>query len=113
MESIKSTSLSSCLTVLVGLTVSLCLYFFVLIVVFEFSPILMQNSLCVTSLLGGNVTSTSTPHRQFSLEDVGEHCHMESCWLVLSDKVYNLTEFLCTVGRFSIFSQVIVLLSSI
>ncbi|WAR11873.1 CYB5-like protein [Mya arenaria] len=32
--------------------------------------------------------------RQFTLDDVARHCDSRSCWLALSDKVYDVTEFL-------------------
>lgn len=39
--------------------------------------------------------STSvTKTRQYSLKEVASHCTEESCWMVVSDKVYDLTEFL-------------------
>lgn len=59
----------------------------------------MQNTLHVTSLLDEDVASTSTSlSRQFTLAEVAEHCHIESCWLALSDKVYDVTEFLSSVS---------------
>jgi cytochrome b involved in lipid metabolism len=31
---------------------------------------------------------------QFTLKEVAAHCTMESCWMVISDLVYDLTEFI-------------------
>ncbi|XP_060589119.1 uncharacterized protein LOC132744427 [Ruditapes philippinarum] len=31
---------------------------------------------------------------QFKMEDVASHCDVHSCWIVLSDKVYDVTDFL-------------------
>lgn len=32
--------------------------------------------------------------RTFSMKEVAEHSHYESCWLVFRDKVYDVTEFM-------------------
>lgn len=32
--------------------------------------------------------------KQFTLKDVAAHCTMESCWMVIQDKVYDLTDFI-------------------
>ncbi|KAL4234975.1 hypothetical protein ACF0H5_006616 [Mactra antiquata] len=31
---------------------------------------------------------------QYSMADVSEHCDGTSCWIVVSDKIYDVTEFL-------------------
>ncbi|XP_048731592.1 uncharacterized protein LOC125648577 [Ostrea edulis] len=32
--------------------------------------------------------------REFSLADVSEHCDIRSCWIIISDKVYDVTNFI-------------------
>ena len=32
--------------------------------------------------------------KQFTLKEVAAHCTMESCWMAINDKVYDLTEFI-------------------
>jgi cytochrome b5 len=32
--------------------------------------------------------------KQYSLKEVAHHCTMESCWMVIRDKVYDLTDFI-------------------
>jgi cytochrome b involved in lipid metabolism len=34
------------------------------------------------------------PIQQFSLKEVATHCTIESCWMVICDKVYDLTDFI-------------------
>ena len=36
------------------------------------------------------------PHKlkQYSLKEVAQHCTADSCWMVIFDKVYDLTEFI-------------------
>ncbi len=44
-----------------------------------------------------NVQSTekqSTKLKQYTLKEVASHCHVESCWMVVLDKVYDLTDFI-------------------
>ena len=38
--------------------------------------------------------STVLRHRVFTLKEVAAHCTIHSCWMVVNDKVYDLTEFL-------------------
>lgn len=35
--------------------------------------------------------------RQFTLDDVSYHSDASSCWIVIADKVYDVTKFLHTV----------------
>ena len=28
------------------------------------------------------------------MKEVASHCHVDSCWMIISDKVYDLTEFI-------------------
>ncbi|XP_074645768.1 cytochrome b5-like [Tubulanus polymorphus] len=30
---------------------------------------------------------------QYTVREVGKHCSMDSCWIIVHDKVYNVTEF--------------------
>jgi cytochrome b involved in lipid metabolism len=32
--------------------------------------------------------------KQFSLKEVAHHCTADSCWMVIFDKVYDLTDFI-------------------
>lgn len=32
--------------------------------------------------------------KQFTLKEVASHCHVDSCWMVINDKVYDLTDFI-------------------
>lgn len=32
--------------------------------------------------------------RQYTLKEVAAHCTIDSCWMVISDRVYDLTDFL-------------------
>ena len=32
--------------------------------------------------------------KQFTLKEVATHCTVESCWMAINDKVYDLTEFI-------------------
>jgi len=32
--------------------------------------------------------------RQYSLKEVASHCTVDSCWMVVNDKVYDFTEFI-------------------
>lgn len=40
--------------------------------------------------------------KQFSLKDVSGHCTANDCWMVIKDLVYDLTEFMREVWRFSL-----------
>jgi cytochrome b involved in lipid metabolism len=31
--------------------------------------------------------------KQYTLKEVATHCHINSCWMVIMDKVYDLTDF--------------------
>ncbi|KXJ12793.1 cytochrome b5 [Exaiptasia diaphana] len=31
---------------------------------------------------------------QYTLEEVSDHCHPDSCWIVYVDKVYDITKFI-------------------
>lgn len=38
---------------------------------------------------------TSVPKvKQYTLKDVASHCTEESCWMVINDRVYDVTDFL-------------------
>ena len=39
-----------------------------------------------------------TKPRVFTLEEVSYHADMSSCWIVIKDKVYDLTNFLDEVN---------------
>jgi cytochrome b involved in lipid metabolism len=50
------------------------------------------NSLPSTLL---NLTVAQLPKRpQYSLKDVSAHCTENDCWMVIRDRVYDLTDFL-------------------
>lgn len=37
----------------------------------------------------------------FTLKEVAQHCDLESCWIVVSDLVYDVTNFIREVQHFS------------
>ena len=37
----------------------------------------------------------------FTMSDVSDHCELSDCWIVLWDKVYDLTEFVREVSLIS------------
>ncbi|GAB1601960.1 cytochrome b5-like [Argonauta hians] len=41
-----------------------------------------------------NICDTASGTPVFSMKDVAEHSVADSCWIVLRDKVYDITEFL-------------------
>ena len=42
-----------------------------------------------------DLTVAQLPKRpQFTLKDVSEHCTEHDCWMVIRDRVYDLTDFL-------------------
>lgn len=43
-----------------------------------------------------------TKPRVFSLDEVSYHADMSSCWIVIKDKVYDVTNFLDEVTRISL-----------
>ena len=43
-----------------------------------------------------------TKPRVFTLEEVSYHADMSSCWIVIKDKVYDLTNFLDEVNWISL-----------
>lgn len=44
--------------------------------------------------INANFMNTSAHRRTFSDEEIAQHCSKDSCWLLLGDRVYNVTEFL-------------------
>jgi len=58
----------------------------------------IANSLsCCTSspsLLEEPKTQDKTHLKEYSLQEVAEHCSPSDCWIVLFDKIYDVTSFL-------------------
>lgn len=40
-----------------------------------------------------SLQQTPSKLRQYTLKEVAMHCTSESCWMIVFDKVYDLTEF--------------------
>jgi cytochrome b involved in lipid metabolism len=36
--------------------------------------------------------------QQYTLSEVSEHCHLNDCWIVVYDRVYDVTDFLYEVS---------------
>ena len=42
----------------------------------------------------GQVEEIVPKLKQFTLKEVAQHCTVDSCWMVVFDKVYDLTDFI-------------------
>lgn len=41
-----------------------------------------------------NAVIVTSKLKQYTLKEVASHCTIESCWMVVFDKVYDLTDFI-------------------
>ena len=65
-------------------------YFFYFIFIFE-----KLNLSLLLERLSRQLSLTKVPKlRLFSLKEVAQHCTADSCWMVIKDKVYDLTDFI-------------------
>ncbi|CAI9737806.1 cytochrome B5-like isoform X2 [Octopus vulgaris] len=53
-----------------------------------------ESSTGPVSDINHNICDTSSGTTTFSMKDVSEHSVSDSCWIVIRDKVYDITEFL-------------------
>ena len=64
----------------------------------------VQQSTASSWLYSNQEIKTSQPTccwrslQQYTLAQVAEHCHFNDCWLVVYDKVYDVTHFLREVS---------------
>ncbi|KAJ8918482.1 hypothetical protein NQ315_008179 [Exocentrus adspersus] len=58
-----------------------------------------SNTMAATVDIGGNIAEDASPFavgndRTITLEEVSWHDHAKDCWIVVYDRVYDVTEFL-------------------